>query len=309
MKLKTPQITRPQVKRPQLDIQTPQLVNDVVRDLRDRRLLIPAIALLIALIAVPLLLSRSEEPAAPLAAPPTDVALQGAATEPAVLTDDEVTVRDYKERLDQLKSKNPFRQHFSGVDVGKGSGLTGIGGVPVGGDDVAIGGGGATAAPDLSTGATTGTSTGTTSSTPPSTSTGTTTTPGHSGDSGGSSNPETVTRHVSTRMDISVGPVGSLEQRNDVGQLKLLPSNSKPVLVFLGTSDDGERAIFLVSDDVSATAGDGKCLPSPASCTYLVMREGDEQTFDYTPDLTTYKLKVRDLRTVTSKDAPGVSVP
>ena len=307
MKLARPQLnlTRPKVKRPQLSIGAPQVVTDVVRDLRDRRLLIPAIALAVGLVAVPLLLSRSQESPPPPAAPPADVALKGAATEPAVLTE-EVSVRDYKERLDQLKSKNPFQQHFSGIDGGKDAGLGGIEGVPV--TEPSAGGG--TASTGLSTGA--AGAVASVSTTP--SSTGPLTSPGSLGSNtsdnpGGPSKPETVTRYVSHELDISVGPVGSLEQHNDVVQLKLLPSNSKPVLVFLGTSDDGKRAIFLVSDDVAATAGDGKCLPSPSNCTYLVMREGDEQTFDYTPDLTTYKLKVRELRTVTSKDAPGVSGP
>ena len=303
MKLARPKLnlTRPKLKGPQLNIQAPQVVNDVVSDLRDRRLLIPAIALLVALIAVPMLLSRSEEPAPAPAEPPTDVALQGAATEPAVLTE-EVTVRDYKERLDQLKSKNPFQQHFTGVDVGKGSGLEGLAGTPVTGATV----GGGTPSTDLSPGGIGASVSPPAGSSAPTTSAGSPT----SGDTGGgSSGPETVTRYVTHEVDISVGPVGSLEQLDDVAQLKLLPGNSAPVLVYLGTSDDGKRAIFLVSDDVSATAGDGECLPSPASCTYLVMREGDEQTFDYTPDATTYKLKVRELRTVKSKNAAGVSVP
>jgi hypothetical protein len=304
MKLARPQLnlTRPKVKRPQLNIEAPQVVTDVARDLRDRRLLIPAIALAVALVAVPLLLSRSQETPPPPAAPPADVALKGAATQPAVLTE-EVSVRDYKERLDQLKSKNPFQQHFTGIDVGKDAGLGEIEGVPV--TETSAGGG--TASTGLTTGAAGGvTSVSTTpSSTGPPTSTGSSS----SGNSGGSSNPDTVTRYVTHRVDVSVGAAGSLEQRDGIDQLKLLPSNSSPVLVFLGTSEDGKRAIFLVSDDVAATGGDGKCLPSPSSCTYLVMREGDEQTFDYTPDGLTYKLKVRAIRTIKLKNAPGVSVP
>jgi hypothetical protein len=42
---------------------------------------------------------------------------EGAATKPAVLTAG-VSARDYKERLDDLKSRNPFRKHCSSIDVG-----------------------------------------------------------------------------------------------------------------------------------------------------------------------------------------------
>lgn len=277
-----------------MKLRAPQFLTDVFRDLRDRRLLIPAIALLAALVAVPMLLSRSQDGAPPPPAPAGEVALEGVATQPAVLAES-VTVRDYKQRLDELKSKNPFSEHFSAPEIGKGAGLEGLGGAPV---------------TDVPAGATTDTGTiGASSSRTTTSSSTSTSTDTSSGSNHSPPKPDPITRFLTHRIDVLVGPVGSVEQRNGVEQLKLLPSNSAPVLAFLGVSEDGRRAVFLVSDDVSGTSGDGACFPSPASCRYVVMREGDERTFDYTPDGLTYKLKLRQIRDVKLKDAPGVSVP
>jgi hypothetical protein len=40
-------------------VRAPQLLTDLYRDLRDRRLMVPAVALAVALIAVPMALSSS----------------------------------------------------------------------------------------------------------------------------------------------------------------------------------------------------------------------------------------------------------
>ena len=80
--------------------------------MRDRRLIIPALALVVAIIAVPIALwSRSEGgTAAPAACPARADPREAAA--PAVLTE-QLGVRDYRERLEQLKSKNPFTERFT----------------------------------------------------------------------------------------------------------------------------------------------------------------------------------------------------
>ena len=68
--------------------------------------------------------------------------------------------------------------------------------------------------------------------------------------------------------------------------------------MFLGVNTGGNRAVFLVSDDVSSTSGDGSCAPSGADCDFLTLREGESQTFDYVPDGKTYKLVLKKIQTV-----------
>jgi hypothetical protein len=90
-------------------IKSPDFLNDLYRDLRARRLLIPAAALAVALVAVPVLLS-TDSPSAPPPAPPPPA--EATAAQPAVLAET-VGIRDYRKRLEALKSKNPFKQKFA----------------------------------------------------------------------------------------------------------------------------------------------------------------------------------------------------
>jgi hypothetical protein len=284
MKLGGPKLRAPQVR-------APKFVGDLTRDLRDRHLLIPVVALLVAIVAVPVALKSSAE-SAPPPPPASGAELEGLATQPAVLAESE-TVRDYRERLDTLKSKNPFRQAFDAPKLSEGQQIEGF-------DD------------SLDTGTTTGT-------TPPptdtvDTSTGTTTSSTGSTDTGSGSGtssepePQTSTRYFTYRIDVLVGPQGDERERNGIEDVALLPSSSRPVIAFLGI-ESGSKAVFSVSADVASTSGEGNCSPSASNCRYLTLREGQSRTFDYTPNGVTYRLKLRKIRTVKLGKAPDVSVP
>ncbi len=98
------------IRAPQ--IRTPELLNNLYRDLRDRRLLFPAAALLVALIAVPVALSSSSPTTTPPAPAPVEAGSgPAAATEPAVLAE-ELGMTAYQKRLNQLQTKNPFKRQY-----------------------------------------------------------------------------------------------------------------------------------------------------------------------------------------------------
>ncbi len=260
--------------------QISQFAGDLFRDLRDRRLLIPVVALVVALIAVPMLLSRSESPAVP-PPPPSAAASEPAATEAAVLTET-VTVRDYRKRLDALKSKNPFEEHFSlppeGGGGGGGGGLGGIGDAP----------------PSSSFDSPTGTSAPPTD-TPPATSSSS-----GGGSSSGDSPPPNPPepRFYEWRVDVDVGPAGDAVERNGVSQLTLLPSRSKPVMAFLGIGENGTEAVFAVANDVTEATGSGKCIPRRSNCAYVSLDEGEQMVLDYAPDDVSYRIRLREIRLV-----------
>jgi len=249
----------------------PQFLSDVIRDLRDRRLLPVALALLAALVAVPLLLSRSAEAPPPLA--PTAALPEGASqAQPAVLTEP-VGIRDYRKRLEALKSANPFDQQFKPPTVSDGalSDAASLASAPTATADAAAGegateSGGAQASPQ-----------DTGSSAPP---------------------PEPEVRFLTRRVDVKVGPVGSLERRENVRTLKVLPSKQKPVLSYLGTNEAGNQAVFLVSRDVTAVDTDARCMPSSADCEFLVLEEGEDARLDYEPDGITYRLRLLGIESV-----------
>ena len=91
----TPTTSRAQARSARGDdamkkLQAPPFLDNLYRDMRDRRLLVPALALLVALIAVPLALSSSSATTAPPPVPPAAAssgAGHEAATSPAVLAE------------------------------------------------------------------------------------------------------------------------------------------------------------------------------------------------------------------------------
>jgi hypothetical protein len=74
-----------------------------------------------------------------------------------------------------------------------------------------------------------------------------------------------------------------MERHRDVKLMTPLPSESNPVLLFLGASEDGKRAGFLVSSDVVTVRGDGNCVPAPSACQLLYLKKGDEMELGYAP--------------------------
>lgn len=268
-------------------VRTPQLLTDLYRDLRDRRLLVPALALAAALIAVPMALSSSATPppTAPATAPAASRPDTETAAQPAVLTR-ELGVTAYRKRLERFSGKNPFHQQFTLPEVTskvQQSSLNEPSGVTTSG-----GGTPSTAQPT----STSSTSPGTTPPASPS-----------SGPSNDAQKP--ITEVILRRIDVKVGPQGDLVEKTGVKQLKMLPSSTTPVVIFLGTSESGGRAFFLVSSDVTAVSGDGACLATTPTCQFLTLKAGEAASFDYAPDTLTYKLRLLAIRDVVVKKTHG----
>lgn len=70
----------------------------------------------------------------------------------------------------------------------------------------------------------------------------------------------------------------SLEKMN-LPRLKALPSADDARLVYLGPGKDGKSAVFMV-DAALESQGDGTCDPSPANCETIELREGETEFFD-----------------------------
>jgi hypothetical protein len=271
-------------------VRTPQLLTNLYRDLRDRRLLVPALALVAALIAVPLALSSSATPSptAPAPAPAASRPDKETAAEPAVLTR-QLGVTDYRRRLERFNGKNPFHQQFTLPEVTskvQQSSLNEPSGVTT------SGGGSTSTSSTTQTTSTSNTPSGTTTPTSPS-----------SEPSGGAQKP--TTEVILRRIDVKVGPQGDLVKKTGVKQLKMLPSSTTPVVIFLGTSESGGRAFFLVSSDVTAVSGDGACLATTLTCQFLTLKVGETASFDYAPDTLTYKLRLLAIRDVVVKKTRG----
>lgn len=238
-------------------LQAPPFLNDVYRDMRDRRLIVPALALLLAILAVPIALGPGETPAPTPPAPVIDSKADAVA--PAVLAAEDVSVRDFRERLSALKRKNPFKNHFAPKQED-----------PITGDPASAGAGAGTSSPDPSPAP---------SSSPAPTSSGPSSAPGPTTSPTPSGGNELVI--LGTRIDVVIGSDGKRKARNNVKTKDLLPSKNRPVLMFLGADEKLTTATFLVSRDVSSTEGDGKCSGPSTDCQFLDMKAGDTQTFIY----------------------------
>lgn len=252
----------------------PAFLSNLYRDLRDRRLLLPIILLAAALVAVPVLLSSSPEPPAPQ--PALDVAaIDGAAAvQPAVLAE-QSGIRNYRKRLRALKEKNPFEQQYA---IKEGAA----------GDDSGTSTGAGTATSAAASTLSTGTSTPPDASTPPT----------------DIEPPVTVkiprerhvTKKLTYRVDVTLGPLGDTKKYKNVHRLDLLPSDEEPVVAFFGVSSDQKRAAFLVSGAVASSDGDGRCAPSPEQCSFVTLKVGDQRFLHLQPEegeeQITYRLRL-----------------
>jgi hypothetical protein len=264
-------------------------VRSILDDLVEKRLWPVAAALLLALIAIPLLLRNpaDQQPgSAPAPAIPA-VASGGplSAFEPVVSTQGKKS-SEIRKDLEGFESKDPFKPQ----NLGGGGGGTGGGSVEVQGADAAGSGGGA--AGDVTA--------GDVSDSPPLGTSG-----GGSGDGSapGAETTKPQTFYYTYAADVRFGKEGNLD-RKTLQQFRSLPSSEDPVLVFMGVKEDGETAIFLQSSGATST-GEGNCEPDD-TCTFLYMKAGDEQRIEAVTsndEVVTYKLVLLDIE-VKRTDGP-----
>lgn len=261
--------------------QPPAFVQDIYRDLRDRRLLLPAAALLVGIVAVPVLMKASPEPAP--AIPPKAVPEDAAAVAPAVLAEQEVGVRDYRKRLAELKRKNPFdaKLQYSASEIAE---QTAISEPPdptasTGTGDGRDGGG----SPDIQV------VDDLPQPQPP----------------GGGGDRKPGVELMEPRIDVRFGPVGELSDYESLKPMKPLPGKRNMILIFGGFAEKADEVVFMVADEVVRTKGDGRCTPRAKNCQFLVLREGEARTFDFrhrNGTVTKYRLKLRTIRLEVTRD-------
>jgi hypothetical protein len=254
---------------------------DLVYDLRNRGLLPVVVLLLVALVAIPVVISRGGSSSAPIA---DTAALQKAvASAPeaqSAVVAYEPGLRKYQDRLDKLSPKDPFEQQFSAAVQA----ATELSGTVSGGGD---------------TGTTTsgGESSGTVEPT-----------------SGGDSSTKkkkkkrkkSTTKYYSYQTDVMVGEAsGPLQSLPNVAPLTPLPSETAPVVIYLGPNAGGQYALFLVSNKVSQLSGPGICVPAPDDCALLALSPGQTEDLVYDADGKTYQIQLVRLRRVVSSTPPS----
>src|SRR6476646_9408863 len=201
--------------------------------MRDRHLLIPAVALVVALLAVPVLLKSHSSATTPAVAVGKASKSDSAAV-PAVVTQ-QLATPPASARVHVTSSGTGASTSTSSTAT---STSTGTGSLP-------------TSSPTSSTPSTGGTSSPPVGATSPST-----------GSSPSATDTKPTSHLYTYRVSVKVGEPGQLAARPEVDSLALLPSKSRPILTFLEAN--GKQALFLVSTDVDSVKGDGRCVPRPA---------------------------------------------
>jgi len=253
-------------------------IRDVWSELVERRLWPVALLLLVALVAAPILLAKHAPAQQQVASAGPDAPPVGA---PAPAPGEPVvSVASGAGGSAPLlgRAKDPFHQQFVPARA-----------AGAGGSAPAVSG---TSASPASGGGASGRS-------------------GGSGGSGGPAKPAPRT-YVYASVDVSFGRAGSsLKAIKDVPRLAPLPSASNPVVIFMGTRADHETAVFMLSTDVKAQ-GDGRCVPSAATCEAIELRRGGVALLDVADAngfVTQYELDLDAvaLHTTTSKAAASAA--
>lgn len=249
------------------------LARHIFSDLVEKRLWPVAVALVIAMIAIPVGLSKSPSDHAvtgktgnsPLAGEWSK--LLGEATPVVSLAAERPK---YRKRLARLQSKNPFVQQAiiraSTQASGSSSAASAAPGstVPTTGAPVSL--------PD------------------------TTTTPPSSGTDSQPSAPE----QFNYTATVGFGLEGKTSKKTLL-PTDALPDTDNPIVVFMGASEGGKKAVFVVFAGASPR-GVGDCKPSSDKCSFLYLEKGDVELFDVTGTdgtVTTYELELEDIGTKT----------
>jgi hypothetical protein len=250
---------------------------DLWHDLREKRLAPVAVVLLLGLVAVPVLLAKPAEDAGPApvaaATPKKADNEQLAALMKVKLGEAEVGKGS---TLGTFDPDNPFgppkgkikKDPLSAAGAGPGdatgspTGDTGAGG-DTSTDGGSLGGGGG----------------GVPGTTPPS--------------GGGGTPTTTVYKYV---VDLTFRANGRTRHIKGLEKLDMLPSDSSPLLIFMGVTANGGNAVFLVDSTLEA-AGEGRCKPSESECAFAYIGAGNEYVFT-DPDGNSYEIKIDEIRKV-----------
>jgi hypothetical protein len=114
--------------------------------------------------------------------------------------------------------------------------------------------------------------------------------------------------YFSYAIDVRVVPGGSAgggsrgqpQVRRNLPELTMLPSRETPAAIYMGSTKDGKKALMMVSSNVEAIFGDGKCVLGSDSCQLLMMEPGVPETFVYGGENRTFKIELLKVHLVTT---------
>ncbi len=260
-------------------------INDLISEMREKRLWPVALALVVALVAVPVLLSKSAKPQTvaqlPQAAPataPNATALPAVSVEPTP-SHDKLTGTARDPFIQQKLAKT------SSSTTAAGSSSNPLAGGSVGGSGAGGSGSPTTGASSPSTTGGSGSPSGGGSPSTP---------PGQTGTGNPSppppTNPKPFPRHPpkpapgglkdteAYKVTFAItNATGGLDTTDSLKRLSVLPSDKEPLLVELGVLKGGHSVLFVVQPG-TVVSGPGTCTPGPINCEILKLNAGDVES-------------------------------
>jgi hypothetical protein len=264
------------------------LAQGVIADLRARGLLPVAILLAVALVAVPVLLSRSPEPVAVEAAAPVDPVDTGGLPGPAEALGERPLVTlaslDGSSDLESFNARDPFKplRTLDAINSDPATSVAfaptaGTAGEPTGGSGGGVGSVGGAVAGNPATGGDTGGGDTGGGDTGGGDTGGQTPTPEPTPPDPGPAPERSFTYAVDLTFD---GPESAPRTYRNLPRLSMLPNEASPLLIFLGVGADLNDVVFLVDSKLRASSeGEGTCSPSPEECATVSIEPGEQQVF------------------------------
>jgi hypothetical protein len=292
------------------ELKVPDFLYDLFYDLKERHLLPLVALLLVAMVAAPIYLKSSTGSEPEVKAIPGAAATGSSVTasgETPVVARSEPGLRDYRRRLKDYRALDPFAGRGGGADASTATAEVSSSSTPTAAtpetsevseapvEAAAIGGETSTPAAPIEY-----PSASESSGFPPEPSPETTTV--------------TKTRYASDAIDVRIVtvPQGSAEQkktkkskpgaqvRRNLPELTMLPARATPAATYIGLTNDGKKALFVVSSDVVSLFGEGTCVIGSQSCQLLALEPGLPETFVYGPQEKSFRIELLKIDTILS---------
>jgi hypothetical protein len=259
-------------------------LEDLWADLREKRMWPVALVLLLALVAVPLVLAKPAKSPGPVASTAQPSKLPDAGVKVLAAADDTGAGSD----LGVFNPKDPFRPPAKLLRKPSTATATSATSAKAGPSSSGSAGSGPVATPAGNSGGSGGGGSGGGSSNP-------------GGGSGGGGNftpskPTTKTQRYEYVIDVTFSHNTHTRKVKSMHRLDMLPSQSSPLLIFMGVDANADNAVFLV-DSTLTGVGEGKCRPSADKCSFLYLGAGAVHAFTG-QDGQSYTLRVDQIRRV-----------
>jgi len=289
------------------ELKVPDFLYDLFYDLKERHLLPLVALLLVAMVAAPIYFKNSTK-SEPEATPTPGAAATGSATtgggETLVVARSEPGLRDYRRRLKNYRALDPFAARGGGNEEA----ATATSEVSSSSSTAEVSESSESSVEATVIGAESSTST------PPIEYPTASETSGLSPESSTGSTTVTKTRYASDTIDVRIVtvPHESAEQkkakkskpqaqvRRNLPELTMLPARATPAATYIGLTNDGKKALFVVSSDVVSLFGEGQCVIGSQTCQLLALEPGLPETFVYGSQEKSYRIELLKIDTTLS---------